>query len=208
MAIELKSGAGSDLLTVDPTSKAIRVTQYNTDATVYGQKRTYRASTIIPLAAAVTVDVPFFNIIGSATQTVTVRKITVSGMTLTAVGYYTIAVQKLSSASSGGTSTSPVTVPLDSNSAVATAVVKAYTVAPTRGSLTNGGTVASWRTLWQPTTAAAAGTTDTFTFSFGDITESRGLVLRGAAQEVCLVFPVVLASAGALSIDIEWTEET
>lgn len=205
MAIEVKSGAGSDLASVDATSKAIRVTQYNTDGTVYGQKQTHRASTIIPLAAAVTVDVPFFNIIGSASKTVTIRKITVSGMTLTAVGYFTIAVQKLSTASTGGTSTSPPCVPLDSNSAAATAVVKAYTVAPTRGTLV--GTIASWRTLWQPTTAAAAGTTDSFTFSFGDITESRGVVLRGAAQEICLVFPVVLASAGALSIDIEWTEE-
>lgn len=205
MAVELKSGAASDLATVDPTSKALRATLYNTDGTVYGQKQTYRASTIVPLAAAVTVDVPFFNIIGSASKIITIRKITVSGMTLTAVGYFTIAVQKLSTASTGGTSTTPVAVPLDSNNAVATAVVKAYTVAPTRGTLV--GTIASWRALWQATVAAAAGIPDWFTFNFGDITESRGVVLRGAAQELCLVFPVVLASAGALAIDIEWTEE-
>jgi hypothetical protein len=31
MAVEIKSGAGSDLLTVDPTSKAIRVTNYSSD---------------------------------------------------------------------------------------------------------------------------------------------------------------------------------
>lgn len=205
MAVELKSGAASDLATIDATSKALRVTMYNTDGTANAEKQTYRASTIIPLVAAVTVNVPFFNIIGSASKTITVKKINVSGMTLTAVGYFTINVEKLSTASTGGTSTTPAAVPLDSNNSVATAVVRAYTAAPTKGSLV--GTVASWRALWQATTAAAAGVTDYFTFIFGEMRETKGVVLRGAAQELALTFPVVLASAGTLAIDIEWTEE-
>lgn len=206
MAIELKSGATSDLATVDPISKAMRVTQYNLDGTPDAEKRTYKASTIIPLVAAVTVNVPIFNIIGSATQTVTVKRITVSGMTLTAVGYFTINVEKLSTASSAGTSTTLPAVPLDSAAAAATAVVKAYTVAPTKGNLV--GTISSWRALWQATSAAAAGVVDYFTFEFGSISQTKGVILRGVTQELCLVFPVVLASAGTLSIDIEWTEET
>jgi hypothetical protein len=205
MAVELKSGAASDLATVDATSKALRVSLYNIDGTANTEKRTYRASTIIPLVAAVTVNVPIFNIIGSATQTITIKKITVSGMTLTAVGYFTIAVQKLSTASTGGTSTTLAAVPLDSTFAAATAVVKAYTAAPTRGTLI--GTIVSWRALWQATVAAAAGVTDYFTFLFGEMRETKGVTLRTAAEELCLVFPVVLASAGTLSIDIEWTEE-
>lgn len=204
MAI-IKSGASSDQLTIDATSKAARVTLYNTDGTSNSEKKTYRASTIIPLVAAVTVNVPIFNIIGSASTTVKVRKISVSGETLTAVGYFTINVEKLSTASSGGTSTTLTGVPLDSNDAAATAVVKAYTVAPTKGSLV--GTIASWRALWQATTAAAAGIPNFFTFYFGDIPETRSVVLRGVAQELALTFPVVLASAGTLAIDIEWTEE-
>lgn len=201
----IKSGATSDNMTVDPTSKAARVTLYNPDGTTNSEKTTYRASTIIPLVAAVTVNVPFFNIIGSASKTVKVRKITVSGMTLTAVGYFAINVEKLSTASTGGTSTTPAAVPLDSADAAATAVVRAYTVAPTKGSLV--GTVASWRALWQATVAAAAGVNDWFTFFFGDLPETRAVVLRGVAQELALTFPVVLASAGTLSVDIEWTEE-
>lgn len=169
------------------------------------EKRTYRASTIIPLVAAVTVNVPIFNIIGSATQTIVVKRITVSGMTLTAVGYFTINVEKLSTASSGGTSTTLAAVPLDANFTAATAVVKAYTVAPTKGALV--GTISSWRALWQATTAAAAGVVDYFTFNFGDMRETNGVILRGVVQELALVFPVVLASAGTLSVDIEWTEE-
>lgn len=205
MAVETKSGASADLLTVDPVSKAARVTIYNTDGTSNSEKQTYRASTIIPLVAAVTVNVPIFNIIGSATKTITVKRITVSGMTLTAVGYFTINVEKLSTASTGGTSTTPAAVPLDSTNAPATAVVRAYTAAPTKGTLV--GTIASWRALWQATVAAAAGVTDYFTFNFGDMRETKGVILRGVAQELALTFPVVLASAGTLAVDIEWTEE-
>lgn len=168
-------------------------------------KGTYRASTIIPLVAAVTVNVPFFNIIGSATKTVTVKRITVSGMTLTAVGYFTINAEKLSTASTGGTSTTLVATTLDTGNAAVSAVVKAYTAAPTKGSLV--GTLRSWRALWQATVAAAGGVTDYYDFSFSDINGSGGVVLRGIAQELALTFPVVLASAGTLSVDIEWTEE-
>ena len=204
MAI-IKSGASTDQLTIDATSKAARVSLYNADGTIQAEKRTYRASTIIPLVAAVTVNVPIFNIIGSATTTVRIKRIRVSGMTLTAVGYFTINVEKLSTASTGGTSTTPVMVPLDSTDAAATAVVRAYTVAPTKGSLV--GTLASWRALWQATVAAAAGQTWDHQFVFGDMPETKGITLRGVAQEIALTFPVVLASAGTLAIDIEWTEE-
>lgn len=204
MAI-IKSGVSSDQLTVDPVSKAARVTLYNPDGTPNAEKATYRASTIVPLVTAVTVNVPFFNIIGSASKTITVKRIDVSGMTLTAVGYFAIAVQKLSTASTAGTSTTLAAVPLDSNSPAATAVVKAYTAGPTRGNLV--GTIASWRALWQATVAAAAGVTDYFTFNFGDMRETKGVALRGAAEELALVFTVVLASAGTLSVSVEWTEE-
>lgn len=204
MAI-IKSGASTDQLTVDPNSKAARVTLYNPDGTYNAEKTTYRASTIIPLVAAVTVNVPFFNIIGSASKTVKIRNIRVSGMSLTAVGYFAINVEKLSTASSGGTSTTLAAVPLDSADAAATAVVKAYTVAPTKGALV--GTLATWRALWQATVAAASAITDWHLFSFGNLPETRPIVLRGVAQEIALTFPVVLSSAGTLAVDIEWTEE-
>lgn len=168
-------------------------------------KGTYRASTIIPLVAAVTVNVPFFNIIGSATKTVTIKRISVSGMTLTAVGYFTINAEKLSAASTGGTSTTLVATTLDTNNAAVTAIVKAYTVAPSKGALV--GTLKSYRALWQATTAVGTSPTDKYNFDFGDINGSGGVVLRGVAQELALTFPVVLASAGTLAVDIEWTEE-
>jgi hypothetical protein len=168
-------------------------------------KQTYKASTIIPLVTAVTANVPFFNIIGSATKTISIKKISVNGHTLTAVAYTTINVEKLSTASSGGTSTTLVAVPLDSANGTATAVVKAYTVAPTRGTLV--GTISSQRILSQATVAVASGITTDFEFKYGDFSQSSPVVLRGATQELCLTYPVALTTAGTCAIDIEWTEE-
>lgn len=205
MSISLVSGASSDVATVDPLSKAVRVTPYNLDGTYGAERATYRASTIIPLVVAVTVNVPFFNIIGAAGKTITVKRLRLSGMTLTAVGYFAINCEKLSTASTGGTSTTLQAVPLDSDDAAASAVVKAYTVAPTKGALV--GTVTSWRALWQATSPAAAGQTWDHQFDFGDMPETKGIRLRGVAQELALTFPVVLASAGTLAVDVEWTEE-
>jgi len=204
MAI-IKSGATSDQLSIDSVSKAARVTLYNTDGSDNGEKCTYRASTIIPLVAAVTINVPFFNIIGSASKTVTIKRIGISGATLTAVGYFTVNVVRLSSASSSGTSSVLVNVQMDTNDPAATAVVRAYTVAPTSGALV--GTIATNRCLWQAATAAAAGLPRDYIFNFGDMPETKGIRLRGVSQEMALLFPVVLASAGTLAIDIEWTEE-
>ncbi len=201
----IKSGITSDQLTIDATSKAARVTLYNSDGSYGAEKPTYRASTIIPLVAAVTVNVPFFNIIGSASKTVTIKRIAISGATLTAVGYFTVNVVRLSSASSGGTSTTLVNVQMDTNDPAATAVVKAYTAAPTSGALV--GTIATNRCLWQSTTAVGTSIPRDYLFEFGDMPETKGIRLRGVSQEMALLFPVVLASAGTLSVDIEWTEE-
>lgn len=206
MAVEIKSGASSNIATVDTTSLALRVTQYNNDGTYGGEKATYRAGSLASFVAAVTASVPFFLIEGSATKTITVKRIAVSGMTLTAVQYLAINVGKFSTAASGGTSTSAPLVPMDSASAAATAsAVRYYTAAPTAGTLL--GTVATSRVLAQATTAAAAGLPRDFLFDFGDMRETKGIILRGTAQGCGLFWPTAPASAVTLSVDIEWTEE-
>lgn len=196
--VNISAGQAVNATLTAETTKVIGTVNVST-------KATYRASTVIPLVAATTVNVPFANIIGSATKTVTVKRITVSGMSLTAVAYLTINVEKLSSATSAGTSTTLVATPLDSTAAGGTAVVKAYTAGGTKGALV--GTLRSWRTLWQATTAAAAGTTSHYEFDFGDIGGSGGVVLRGVAQEIALTFPIVLGSAATIAVSFEWTEE-
>lgn len=201
----LKSGASSDQLTIDPTSKAARVTLYNSDGGYNGEKPTYRAGTLDPFVAATTTDVPIFLIEGSASKIIVVKRIAVSGITLTAVAYLTLNVCKYSTAASGGVPVNAALVPLDSTFAAATATVKHYTTGPTPGTLV--GTVATSRTLAQATAAAAAGVPRDVVFSFGDMPETKGIVLRGTVQGCGLVWATAPATTPTLTIDIEWTEE-
>lgn len=205
MAI-IKSGASSDQLTIDATSKAARVTLYNNDGSYNGEKATYRASSIIPFVPAVTINIPWFLIEGSASKTIVVKRIAVSGATLTAVAYLTVNVVKFSTAASGGTATSAPMVPVDSTFPAATAAfVKYYTAVPTAGTIV--GNIATSRTLFQATVAAAAGLPRDFVFDFGDMPETKGVVLRGTSQGLGLIWPVVPASTVTIAVDIEWTEE-
>jgi len=202
----IKSGATSDNLTIDPISKASRVTLYSIDGTCNGQKSTYRASTLIPFVPAVTINIPWFLIEGSTTKTITVKRIAVSGATLTAVAYLAVNVVKFSTAASGGTATSAPMVPMDSTFAAPTAAfVKYYTAVPTPGTIV--GSIATNRCLFQATVAAAAGLTRDYVFDFGDMPETKGIVIRGVAQGVGLIWPVVPASTPTIAVDIEWTEE-
>ncbi len=202
----IKSGATTDQLTIDPTSKAARVTLYNDDGTYNGEKATYRASTLIPFVPAVTINIPWFLIEGSASKKVTVKRIAVSGATLTAVAYLAVNVVKFSTAASGGTAISAPMVPMDSNKPAATAAfVKYYTAAPTAGNTV--GSIATSRTLFQSTTAVGTSIPRDFVFDFGDMPETGGVVLRGVAQGLGLVWPVVPASTVTIAVDIEWTEE-
>ena len=202
----IKSGASSDQLSIDPVSKAARVTLYNSDGSYNGEKMTYRASSLDPFAAAVTADTPFFLIEGSASKTIVVKRIAVSGLSLTAVAYLALNVCKYATSATGGTSTSAALVPTDSNFSAATAAfVKYYTAAPTAGTLV--GTLATSRTLAQATVAVAAGLPRDFVFDFGDMPETKGIVLRGTTQGLGLVWATAPATAVTMAVDIEWTEE-
>lgn len=205
MAI-IKSGASSDQLTIDAISKAARVTLYNNDGSYNGEKATYRASSIIPFVPAVTINIPWFLIEGSASKTIVVKRIAVSGATLTAVAYLAVNVVKFSTAASGGTATSAPMVPVDSTFPAATAAfVKYYTAVPTAGTIV--GNIATNRSLFQATVAAAAGLPRDYVFDFGDMPETKGVVLRGTSQGLGLIWPVVPASTVTIAVDIEWTEE-
>lgn len=170
------------------------------------KRATYRAASLDPFVAAVTTDVPWLLIEGSASKLVTIKRIGVSGLSLTAVAYLAINVCKYSTAAAGGTATSAPLVPLDSGLPAATAAfVKYYTVGPTAGTLV--GTVASKRVLAQATTAAATGIPDIVTFDFSNIPETHGIVLRGVAEGCGLVWATAPATAVTMAVDIEWVEE-
>lgn len=201
----IKSGASTDVMTVGATNKAARMEPYDARGNSRGVKATYRAATTNTVVAAAGAAM-FFVITGSTTKTIIVQRIRITGMTLTAVAYHSLVVEKWSSAPTGGTATTLVQVPIDSNDGAGTATLcQVYTAAPTEGSLV--GTIACTRNLGQATTAAAAGIPDEWVFDFRCVGEAGGVYLRGSAQALSVAFGAAPGSAVTLGLEVEWTEE-
>ncbi len=204
MAI-IKSGASTDQLTIDPTSKAARVTLYGSDGTYIGERATYRAATTANVVAAAGAAM-FFVIAGSSTKTVKVWHIRVSGETLTTLAVNSIVVEKWSTAPTGGTITTLTPIPHDSNDPASTAsLVQVYTAAPTEGTLV--GTVGCNRHIQKSSTVVDGSSFDDVEWIFGTYGETRPIVLRGTTQALSLAFGAAPATAVTLSVEIEWTEE-
>lgn len=173
-------------------------------------KSTYRGSTATAATGVVVVAAsaaPFACIYGSATKTVIVQRMYLSGASATAVAYASYVVGKYSTAVTGGTATALTATPMDSNSAAAsTTNLNVYTAAPTAGTLV--GTVSVKRTLIQATTAVAAGVLDVIEFDFRTLgSETSGIYLRGTGQGACVNFGAAPATAVTLSYTVEWTEQ-
>ena len=167
------------------------------------QLRTYRAATTATVVAPAD-PTSFFYISGSATKDVLVRKIAVSGATLTDIAYNSYVVEKFSTAHTVGTAVALAKIPLDSNFGAATAsLVQVYTAAPTEG--TNLGPIACRRVLLQDTTAAAGGIPDIVEFDFSDV-DGGGVLLRGVAQGLGLAFGEDPATAVTVGVEVEWQE--
>jgi hypothetical protein len=172
-----------------------------------GGKATYRAATTNNVVAAAGASI-FFVLAGSSTKTITVQRVIVTCPTLTAVAYTSVILEKFSSAPTGGTATTLTKVPLDSSSAASTAnLCQVYTAAPTEGTLV--GAIGCQRSLFQATTAAAAGTPpDPITWDFRNgFGEASGVVLRGTAENIGLAFGAAPATAVTVGVEVEWIEE-
>lgn len=167
-----------------------------------GPRDTYRAAGNVVAAASAA---PFLIINGAAGKVIRIKKIIITGMTLTAVQYLRVGVQKYSTAPSAGTPAAATVVPQDSASPAGAATVNGYTAAPTPG--TPVGSLSERRTLGQATTAAAAGFTDTVEFKYGDAQDNENATLRAAAENIGVNFPTAPATAVTLSYEIEWTED-
>lgn len=160
-----------------------------------GNKTTYSCSTTG--AAGVVGDT--LTITGSATKTVRVTRISLSGVA-TALADIDVTLVKHSTADSGGTSSGVTLTPMDSANAAATATVLLYTVAPTPGTVV-GTPLRSVKYGTVATTSAAA--IQVWDFGNGP---KQGVVLRGVAQQLALNFSAAPAG-GSFDIDIELTEE-
>jgi len=167
---------------------------------VPGTVTTYRASIKGLTVAATPTDV--FTIIGSATKTITITRISFSG-SQSSQGMVQVRLVKYSSADTGGTSSTLTAVPLDSANATATAVVKAYTANPTLGTAVGDiddaqvyvgiGTGGNQSNLQQ--------------WTFGNRANAQGLILRGVAQQLSVNLNGTTLAGNNLSISVEWTEQ-
>ena len=163
---------------------------------------TYSASFSGALTATTATDI--FTITGSATKTIKILDIFISGIQSTASAAI-VNLIKRSTANTAGTSTIPSTIPYDSADASATAVVRAYTTNPTLG--TQVGTT-PFKTIRKEIPTAGFANSDyaptVFDFSKAP---TRPVILRGISE----VFAINLASqsiaGNSFNISITWTEE-
>lgn len=210
MAI-IKSGASTDLATVDATSKALRETQYDTagrEVTPHS-KATYAASSTFTPAATPT---DLIIIEGSATKTLRIISFQVYVTTTTAGGLSAqLFLIKRSAADTTGTFVGATAVAMDSNDAASTANrVGHFTANP--GALGAAiGTINTKRVLADVVPPGVMKVNDNVVEMLPVNLATllpRPLVLRGVAQCLALNFNGAALVAGQThAYTIGWTEE-
>lgn len=164
---------------------------------VFTGKRTYSASMVVTPAVAAT---DIVQIIGSASTTVSISRITISG-TQTTGGMVRFILTKRSTANTGGTFTFPNLVPHDSTDTSATIVISNYTANPS----TIGTLVGNVKQQFIPFSTVTATTKNIYTFEFAD--KGKPIVLNGVAQVLAINLNGVTVAGGSINVDIEFTED-
>lgn len=192
--------ADMPLLNSDPGSSSFGAVVRNIPKT----RATYSASAegIVPAASATDI----FTINGSATKTIYIHKITVSG-TRTAHAHDRVILLKRSTANSGGTSVVRSIVPHDSVNDLATAVVRSYTANPTLGTLVGNiyAATVSFPAQTPSNAQGNGGASVPWQWNYVDI--GQPIILRGTAQQVSINLNSVTIAGGLLHFAIEWSEE-
>jgi FtsH-binding integral membrane protein len=169
------------------------------------RQNTYGAISIGLVPAASATDI--FCISGSATKTIKVNRISLSGTAGTAVTTPVVLLRR-TSLDTGGTPATGTALPVagafDSSNPTASAVLTAYTANPT---------IVDSSPTYLAAPAVSFGVTTTVSdpdeLLFGTAVGfyNQPIILRGAAQQVCLNLNAVSISSGVLAISIQWTEE-
>ncbi len=169
-------------------------------------KSTYRASaSFTPIATA---PLALVTVIGSATKTVRVKRILMSGVA-TALADTLFRLTRVSVIGITGTAVAPTVTKNDSGSAAATAVVQHYTTAAqTTGTVT--GTFSTWRQfIATVTTPATAYTNPTYSIYPECGVGGQSLVLRGVGDMLQIenFNAGNLGTATVLDYTVEWEED-
>lgn len=164
-----------------------------------GSKATYRYYSAGNTPAATPTDV--FTITGSATKTIRIKHIKLTGSAGTA-GQFVWYLVRRSGANTGGTSTAPTPLKHDSSDAAATAALALYTANPT-GLGTTVGNISGVRLFHNVTTAAP----DRFIWDFSTRND-KALVLRGTGDVLAINGNGAALPTGAvLDITVEFEED-
>lgn len=208
--VQIKSGASSDVLTIDSVSKAARVSRYDARGNSVEQKRTCSAG-LTNVTATTAGTGPFFTICGSATagRTLRVQRIYISGRVATAAIVGTVVLTKTTTATSAGTPVALTQVLRDSSMSATPCsanLCNYYSALATTG--TSAGVVGA-RTGVFPITATVAATDQVpqFLFDFRDNDEAEAVVLRGVAECLQASFGATTTNAPTLMVYVVWTEE-
>lgn len=176
----------------------------------YVPKQTYSAAFIGLVPAASATDLVCIK--GSATKTVVVRSIRLSGTAGTLVTL-PVTLLRRASADTGGTAASTTANPAntiskrDTTNATATAVPISYTANPTIGDTSPTYIDSQSLTLNVTGTTAAAVVPLVFDFGKDMVNLNQAPVLRGTAQQLCLNLNAISVSSGVLNGSLTWTEE-
>jgi hypothetical protein len=164
-------------------------------------KKTYRqGGTFTPANQAF----PFFTIVGVAGKVVRLKKLTLTNVVTTAVGYVRIQLQRFTALPAGGTATDVNGNPVDQGAAASGVLVRQYTAQPGAGTAQ---TIGEKRILAQSTTAAAAGIPGETEWKFGDSDNNEEPAARGVAEAIGLTFPAAPGAGISVSWEAEWTED-
>lgn len=154
-------------------------------------KKTYATGgKVTPFAGTV------LEIFGAAATTVEINRVTLT-LFGTAAGKMDVIFNKRSTASTGGTSTTPAKVPYDAADAASAAGVKLFTVAPTNGTIIG---------LVRQGMLSVNGTTDSGRLKVESGQYAKSFTLTAAAQAITIELAGTVPTGAELAIDIEWTE--
>lgn len=165
---------------------------------IEGRRRTYSSASLSLTLATSPTDV--FTITGAASTVITIKSIRLSLKSTNTV-VASVQLLKRSTANSAGTSTSVTKVAHNSGDAAASASVLAYTANPTTGTLVGAVRVGNIQTSGANSVIAQP-----FEWNFNDVA-TQPIKLLSTSEVLAVNFNGTTVAGGALTVDIEWTEE-
>lgn len=199
--MKYKLGAVAVVLALASTLALAQTGVVQSQQNVSNRSPTYAAAAKNFTAAATPTDVCILN--GSATKTVYVTKVSVSGLKTTG-GLSQVLLFKRSAANTGGTAVGATEVAYDSTDAAPTAAMQHYTANPTPGAGTQ--IYSNYMSFMAP-----AGTTDIAAYEvvLGAATggTSKYVVLRGVAQGLAVNLDGATLTGGVFNCNYEWIEQ-